>query len=616
MNKEATMKIKVLFALTLTLALLAMSCPDDKGGSTSQGTPENARLEAQPPKEDIAGLFDTSNGFPASLSNTWKIWGHRNTLITHGFGADPTATVHNGRLYVYASNDSLMYKDDGTVDTMSYAYGIQGIRVISSADLSNWTDHGIINIAGPKSTNPLIDEPRLVTYAHSSWAPTVVQKVVNGRLKFFMYWGNAAGGNPTSTPGGIGVISANSPTGPWTSPRKNLLIDRNTPNCGPNEPNYLFDPGAMVDDDSDQGYIFFGGGPKPDNTYPPDTGQGRRAVLGPDMISLDGDPETTNTPYLFEDHEIVKIKSRYYHSYSVHQSPGSSGLASGQIAYRISTESPMGRFGDPVGMMAMANSQLATDDNNNHHCLFEFNNDVYIVYHASRVKAAMGLTGNVNGVDITGGRYRSPQLDKVTINASTGAISPITMTRKGVDPVGKLDPYILNEAETMANQGGIYTRSDANAGNKMLVTAIDTGDWLGLYNVDFGSEGAKKFTVRVRTPSTPANYVGAIELRLDPTADGITGDTANLSATNTTRIKDGRVIGRVYIKAKAGDEGKYGTVTIDLDETVTGEHSLVFVFYSSLGPKPIIHRSASTKENFKESHHKNGFEFDQWQFIK
>ena len=612
MKKMKFIHFTVILTAFVSVIALFLSCPDPS--PSNNGSPPDVELGTQPDPENIADLFDTSKGFPAALSNTWKIWGHRNTLITHGFGADPTVTVHNGRLYVYASNDSLMYKEDGTVDVMTYAYGIQGIRVISSADLSNWTDHGIINIAGPASTNPLIDEPRLLTYAHSSWAPSVVQKVIDGKLKFFMYWGNAAGANPTSTPGGIGVICADSPTGPWTSPLTKLLMDRNTPNCGPSEPNYFFDPGAMVDDDG-QGYIFFGGGPKPDNTYPQFTNQGRRVKLGADMISIDGTPETlTDTPYLFEDHEIVKIKGRYYHSYSVHQSPGG-GLYNGQIAYRISNDSPMGEFGNAAGMMRMADNQLGTDDQNNHHCLFEFNGETYIAYHASRVKAAMGLTGTVGGVTIGGGRYRSPQIDKVTINADTGAISAITMTRKGVDPIGKLDPYKLNEAETMANQGGIYTRSDADAGNNMVVTAIDTGDWLGLYNVDFGSEGAKKFTARVRTPSTP-DYVGAIELRLDPTADGVTSATANLSAANTTRVKGGKVIGRVYIKAKVGDEGKYGDVTIDLDETVTGEHSLVFIFYSSLGPKPIIHRSASTKENFKESHHKNGFEFDQWQFTK
>jgi hypothetical protein len=76
--------------------------------------------------------------------------------------------------------------------------------------------------------------------------------------------------------------------------------------------------------------------------------------------------------------------------------------------------------------------------------------------------------------------------------------------------------------------------------------------------------------------------------------------------TNTARIKDGTVIGRVQFKSKAGEAGKYAAVTANLDTPVTGEHDLVFVFYSSLGVKP--------ETVSPDSRHKNGFEFDQWQF--
>jgi hypothetical protein len=114
--------------------------------------------------------------------------------------------------------------------------------------------------------------------------------------------------------------------------------------------------------------------------------------------------------------------------------------------------------------------------------------------------------------------------------------------------------------------------------------------------------------VRVRTPETPADYVGAIELRLDPTGAGETSDTGNLTPSNTARITGGTVIGRVNIKAKPGEEGKYAVTTIDFDTPVTGVHDLVFVFYSSLGvhPETIV----------PDSRHKNSFELDEWQFFK
>ena len=560
------------------------------GGSftvTAQWSAEVPKIEDQPPAADLAALFSAAGGFPDSLSNSWKTWGHRNALITQGFGADPTAIEYDDRLYVFASNDSLMYDDAGKVIQMTYADGIQGIRAISSSDLSNWTDHGIINVGNiPASTNPINPNgPPVTNFETRAWAPSITWKMISGKPRFFLYFANS--GN------GIGVITADGPTGPWKSPLPKLLIDRDTPNCGSVE--YLFDPGVMVDEDG-QGYMVFGGGGSGE-----DPGNARRVRLSSDMISLAGTPETWVVPYLFEASDIRYINGRYYVSYVTNSaaSTGKYGLQNTQIAYMTSSE-PMGVYGNPVGILATPANQLASGDQNNHHCIFQFRNKTYIVYHASKVAQAMGFSM----------RFRSSFMDKVTMNASTGAISPITMTRKGVDQDGYLNPYVPNEAETIGIMGGIFTRPDSGAGNGMVVTSIDTGDWVALYGVDFGPTEAKKLLVRVRTPDTPADYVGAIELRLDPTGDGVTSDTGNLDATNTARIKGGTVAGRVQIKAKPGEAGKYTSVTIDLDQPITGVHNVVFVFYSSLGVNPI------TPANMKASHHKNGFEFDQWQFLQ
>jgi len=546
-------------------------------------------LEDQPDDQVIADLFNTDNGFPNSLSNSWKIWEHRNPVLTQGFGADPTAMVYNDRVYLYMSNDTLLYGSGGTSilnNGDNYGSGIQGFRVLSSADLSNWTDHGVMNFVGITSTNPLYPTPeKLITFASATWAPSAVWKMVDGKPKFFLYWCNS--GN------GVGVVTADSPTGPWTSPLNKLMIDRNTPNCS--DVIWLFDPGAFIDDDG-QAYLFCGGGTE-GLTDMNNTGQARRVKLNDDMISLNGNPETFNVPYLFEAMDIIKINNRYYLSYCTNWGTGgnSFGLANSQIAYMSSTN-PMGTFSNPRPILTSASSQLQSGDTNNHQRIFEFKGNIYIAYHTQKAGQAMGLEN--------GAGYRTTSIDKVTM--TQGNMSPVTMTRKGVEQVGNLDPYLLNEAETIGIQGGIYTRPEADAGNGMVVTSIDTGDWLAVYGVDFGSAGATRFTARVRTPDT-TGYVGAIELRLDPEGDGITANNGNLTGTNKAWIKNGEVIGRVQIKAKSGDEGKYGTVTIDLDKTVTGVHDLVFVFYSSLGVKP--------ETVIPDTRHKNGFEFDQWQFF-
>jgi len=569
---------KIALTFVLALVLFAMNCSSDDGGGASPPDPEASRLEDQPSKEVLETLF--AENLPDSLSDSWKIWGHHNALITQGFGADPTVMVYKDRIYIYASNDSLEYTGSAPNSNTVYSSGIQGLRVLSSSDLANWTDHGLINVGDvPEWTNPLYPKPAPVTpFQTRSWAPSAVWKKINGKDKFFIYFADS--GN------GIGVISADSPTGPWTSPLNDFLITRSTPNCA--DVTWLFDPGVMVDDDG-KAYMYFGGG----DDGGVDPGNGRRVQLGADMISLAGDPEKWMVPCLFEDNEITNIEGLYYYSYSTNGSNNSYGLQSGQIAYMTSPE-PLGTYSDPKGIMRSPQIQFGTQDENNHHCIFQFKDETYIAYHASNVARAMGL-----------GRYRSTQIDKVEFSGAL--INTITMTRKGVDQIGKFDPYARNEAETIGIMGGVYTRPESDAKNGMLVTSIDTGDWLALYGVNFGTAGASKITVRVRMPDTPADYTGAIELRLDPEGDGVTADNVALNATtNKARIKDGEVIGRIQLKAKEGEGGKYAAVTADLYKTVTGVHDLVFVFYSSLGVHP--------ETVNPDSRHKNGFEFDQWQF--
>ena len=582
----------------MVLACVLAACPNDDENSSVQG----AVLEDQPSGGALSALFDVGNGFPAELTNSWKIWNHRNPLFTQAFGADPYVLIYQDRLYVYMSNDTLNYSADGTeFGTPSYQNNIQGIHIVSSADLANWTDHGAVNITGPDSTNPLIPQnqwnsTRLIHNADidRSWAPSAAWKMIGGKPQFFLYWAN--GGN------GIGVVVADSPTGPWRAPRNELLINRSTPNCA--NVMYLFDPSAFVDDDG-EAYLYFGGGFEA-GVAVDNTGMARRVKLGADMISLAGAPETWYVPYLFEASDMKKIGGRYYFSYSTHYSMGgnSFGLTDRDIAYMMSETDPMaaypGGFSAPAGMLTKPATQLNSADENNHHAMFEFKGETYVVYHTQKVGEAMG-TYPASSTR----RMRSAFIDKMPINAN-GTIPRVQMTRKGVEQVEYLDPYLLNEAETIGIQGGIYTRPQAAAGNRTIVTGIDTGNWIAVYGVDFGTAGATQFKARVRAADT-AGYTGAIELRINPTGTGVTEDNGNLTPANTAGISGGEVIGRLQVKAKPGSEGQYGDIIINLDKKVTGVNDLVFVFYSSRGAHP--------ETVLPDSRHRNCFEFDQWQFL-
>ncbi|MGN0585137.1 MAG: endo-1,4-beta-xylanase, partial [Ruminococcus sp.] len=257
-------------------------------------------------KDAMEKIFASVN-----VASSWKNDGENNVLYTQRFGADPGFMVYKDRLYVYTTNDAFEYDSNGNMQENTY--NVQTINCHSSADLVNWTDHGAIPVAGRNSTGP-------AKWAGYSWAPDACWKTINGQDKFFLYFADSAGG--------IGVLTADSPTGPWTDPLGKALISRDMPNCNVN---WLFDPAVLVDDDG-KAYIYFGGGVPDGKQANPDTA--RCVQLGDDMISIVGTPVNINPPYLFEDSSIEKIGDTYYYSYCTNWSTGGNpyGFGNAEIA--------------------------------------------------------------------------------------------------------------------------------------------------------------------------------------------------------------------------------------------------------------------------------------------
>ena len=265
-------------------------------------------------KETMTAMFDQ-----LELNKTYKVNGQNNPLYTQRFGADPGFLVWNDRLYVYTTNDLVEYDAAGNVKENTYG-GINKINCISSADLVNWTDHGAIPVAGASG---------VAKWATNSWAPCAAHKVINGQDKFFLYFCN--GGN------GVSVLTADDPAGPWRDPLGHGLITRSVPNCA--NVLWLFDPAVFVDNDG-TGYLYFGGGVPEGKTANP--GTIRCVQLGEDMISIVGEPQVIDAPYVFEDSGINRIGDTYYYSYcSNWQTEGNTmGITSGAIEY-MTSESPM-----------------------------------------------------------------------------------------------------------------------------------------------------------------------------------------------------------------------------------------------------------------------------------
>ncbi|WP_231710603.1 family 43 glycosylhydrolase [Gracilibacillus suaedae] len=457
-----------------------------------------------------------------------KIPGFNNPLISHKYGADPNALVYDDRVYIYLTNDQVEYDENGNIIDNNYG-SINTITVISSDDMVNWTDHGAIPVAGPDGA---------ATWATNSWAVAVGQKEIDGKDRFLLYFSNNGSG--------IGVLTADSPIGPWEDPIGEPLIDGSTP--GTEGVVWIFDPDVLIDDDG-EGYLYYGGGvpggnnPTQEQAEHPQTA--RVIKLSDDMIHTEGEAQVIDSPFHFESSGIHKYNGKYYYSYSTNFS----GVRQvddpkyAEIAYMVSDD-PMGPF-NYVDAVLKNGSEFFGVGGNNHQDFFEFKDQWYITYHAQTLGKALD---SVNG-------YRSPHLNKVDYY-DNGNIKDITADMEGVSQLQNLDPFQRNEAETIAWNAGIATEDSAAPGNmieevNLNVTDIHDGDWLAVSNIDFGQNGAEIFEANVAS-----TVGGTIELRLDSPV--------------------GEVIGTLEVDATGGAQN-WKLIETDLSN-VSGIHNLFFLF--------------------------------------
>ena len=458
-----------------------------------------------------------------------------NPIAALRFTADPYAIEYDGTVYVYGTNDSEQMEDAsqmGGIPKNDYTK-ITSLNCYSSKDMVNWTDEGVIRVAGENGP---------AKWATNCWAPAVTYKKINGMDKFFIYFADNGGG--------IGVIEGESPTGPWRDPIGKGLITKNTPTCSESEVPWLFDPAVLMDDDG-QAYIYFGGvGDKEDREHPKCT---RVAKLRDDMISLDGEPVIIDAPAPFEDSGINKINEKYYYSYCTNFSSGSERPTTGDlgianIAYMVSKD-PLGTSGWSEAKVVL-NSPTSyypdlpsNDNNNNHHCIFQRSNGkVYILYHTQKMAAEMGI---IQG-------YRTTCIDEVTVHAN-GELSA-SMTREGITTEDTFDPYRTVAAGTFAWAKGVSAITGPEYLNHPVLSVSSKGDHVGLHNVDFGSDGAKTFMMKIAS----ADETGTVKIYLD-----------SMEETN--------LVGELDVTA-TGSVETYKDMRVNLIKPVTGTHRVFFVF--------------------------------------
>ena len=375
-----------------------------------------------------------------------------NPIIQTIYTADPAPLVYNGRVYLYTGRD----EDNSTYFTMKQW------RVWSSADMVNWTDHG----------SPL----SLTSFSWASnnaWAGQTVYR--NGKFYWYVPMTVRATGQM-----GIGVAVSTSPTGPFTDAIGHPLVS-----------NGQIDPTVFIDDDG-QAYLYWG---NPDLWY---------VKLNADMTSYSGSPTkialttagfgtrsgNASRPTLFEEGPwAYKRNGIYYMVFAAK-------CCSEFIAYSTAP-GPLGPWTYRGTIMPTQGSSFT-----NHPGVIDFAGGSYFFYHNGALPGGGGFT-------------RSVAVEKFSYGTD-GSIPTINMSTTGAPQVGTVNPYVRQEAESIAFESGVETET-ANEGG-MAVSFIENGDWVKVKGVAFGT-GASSFTARVASGTSG----GKIELRLDGATGSLVG---------------------------------------------------------------------------------------------
>lgn len=411
---------------------------------------------------------------------------YRNPLTTAFLCADPTAIEHEGRLYVYGSNDQQEYDKNGPDSNNTYG-AIKSLVMLSTEDMVNWTHHGIMNLA-----------PVCGSWMANTWAPSITSRVEDdGLTHFYLYFANSGGG--------IGVVTATSPVGPWTSPLDHALVSYSTPGLG--ECCWPFDPGVIIDENG-QGWLTLGGGDPVSTGSKLLPGNARIVKLGDDMTSLASDFALIPAPYHFEASELNIMDGKFVYTYCSGWTDRDDWSSYGSdkpaptacsMCYMVSDD-PMNPDSWTYSGEYLKNpGQYGFPWGNNHTHLQKYGDDYYLFYHTQTMETLAGIKG----------AYRSISADLATVDETTQSIKVSSVSNLGVQQIeGRgLKPYEWNEAETMWNSVGLRVENAEPTGNAVLAK-FEQGAWVGLFNVDFGEDNAIQFAVK-------AQGKGTVEIRID-----------------------------------------------------------------------------------------------------
>ncbi len=373
----------------------------------------------------------------------------QNPIIRNQYSADPSARVFGDRVYLYPSHDILAAPGKGRPGW----FCMEDYHVFSSADLTNWTDHGVI-----VTQNKV---PWVRPDSYSMWAPDCIER--NG--KYYFYFPTSPKDTTTYGRGfTVGVAIADKPEGPFI------------PEAIPVKGIRGIDPNVFIDKDG-QAYLYWSAG----NIY--------AAKLKENMLELASDPVTLGElpskglkegPFLFERNGVYYLTYPHVENKIERLEYATGNNPSGPFKFTgvIMDESPTGCW-------------------TNHHSLVQFKNQWYLFYHHNDYSPKFD-------------KARSVRADSLFFNAD-GTIQKVIPTLRGIGVTQATNEIQLDRYSAISDkETAVMFIDTANTFKGWKTIFTGSNGWIQYNTVDFGNKRLKTVSVNVSSATG-----GILQLRAD-----------------------------------------------------------------------------------------------------
>lgn len=365
----------------------------------------------------------------------------QNPLIRNQFTADPSARVFDDRVYVYPSHDILAEEGKGRIGW----FCMEDYHVFSSANLTEWTDHGVI-----LSQNKVkwVDSTK-----YSMWAPDCIYR--NG--KYYFYFPALVNDTMYGKGFSIGVAFSETPYGPFS------LQPEPIKNVHGVDPNVFIDKDARLPNGQEQAYLYWAFR----KIYV--------AQLNDNMLELASEPKVIENlpevglkegPFLFERNGI------YYLTYPHVEN------RTERLEYAMG-DSPMG----PFKVAGVIMDELPSECWTNHQSILQFKGQWYLFYHDNDLSPKFD-------------KNRSIRIDSLFFNED-GTIPKVVPTYRGAGITSASEKIEIDRYSLKSDLGASIAFLDTLNTFRGWKAVLDTtGAWFRYNTVDFGNAIPKSVQVR------------------------------------------------------------------------------------------------------------------------